>query len=228
MLIDPENYFAEFAFCGNTFAAAIQSCLLLKTQAECEPAIPMENLHAIATVTLSLAAAEGFINELGYHCGRYRAVEDGKQERQFGELWKLAEKGNGSITHKFDMANLCFRGQPCSYGEEPFQSFDLLIKVRNALVHCRTLRADVADGEVKNEPKVERALESRSLLRGSQLGWAEDWRMRALNRECGVWALRTAAAVVNDVLEAPQDLQAMGFQVQEYRDVFVVPTELAN
>ena len=88
--------------------------------------------NTTAVVLLSVACLEAYINEL-YADGAPKFDEVAVNLRQ--EIWGLIEEK--SILEKYQMA-LVMKDKPkFIQGEEPYQSVDILIKVRNILVHFK-------------------------------------------------------------------------------------------
>jgi hypothetical protein len=199
-MIDPDNYSTSFSFCHTIFDAALRSAQ--KVASKSEASVPADNALAIGSAALAAAAIEGFINEAGETCIATNLIGvDESKTKLFGELWQLSDS-RASPQEKYRLANVCLRGRPYDAGRQPYQDFELLFKVRNALMHGRLSSRTVQAGRPVSIPPIESGLSAAGVLRGDENGWAVDWRFRILNREFAYWAVRTASRVINDVLDA--------------------------
>jgi hypothetical protein len=155
---------------------------------------------AVAAVILAVATLEGFINELTEY-SRWDRNEWGA----WGEILYEAEKANTSTRLKYLLAAFC-TGQPFDKGAQPCQDFDLLIGLRDVLVHPHQLTR-IEDGSFKTTKVM------KSVLRRVVGGAAFDLRYRhhdpGYNEICSTdvaeWACKTASAMIHALRERLPD-----------------------
>jgi hypothetical protein len=96
---------------------------------------------AIAAVIMAAAAAEAFINELP---GRIRSAisRQGKFTNQMvacADALDELETVRANTGAKYQVAAITLRGEKFPPGEQPFQDFDQLVRLRNALMHPKAV-----------------------------------------------------------------------------------------
>lgn len=121
---------------------------------------------ALVSIVFSIAAIESFINDLQmlaqFFCSHKKTP---------GVLMILAnvldelEESHASIPIKYQMARIILIGEAFNKGEQPFQDFTLLLKLRNALVHAGPDRV-VEIGPNKFQPNKYHGLISQLADRG--------------------------------------------------------------
>ncbi|MFN8669639.1 MAG: hypothetical protein U0164_20795 [Gemmatimonadaceae bacterium] len=126
-------------------------------------------LKSIAAIIMSAASVEGFINELLEELQfELHGSSSSKMPRKLRLLARLAgelDQRNASVALKLQLYVGCLRTEPWDTGHAMYQDLDLLLKLRNALVHSRPERLSIDDLESsKRQPLVER-LHSRVPLR---------------------------------------------------------------
>jgi hypothetical protein len=139
---------------------------------------------------------------------------------KFLGLLSDAEEDRVSVQLKYNLAAIAFTGQPFRKGEQPYQDLDLLIMLRNWIVHLKPRDqfyvSGPAAGEYAVEPprQVREALRSRGLIdqtATTKLSWTRQIATRATAR----WACNTASAMINrtiDLIPVPQPFQ-VGLQI---------------
>ena len=103
--------------------------------------IEMDGVVAVVFAALSL---EAFINELGA-LAETAPPSDPPQVHAFASCLRIVEKTRGTTSQKFASAGKAFLGMPYDAGGEPFQSFDLLFTLRDAIVHLKSERLQFDD-----------------------------------------------------------------------------------
>lgn len=131
-------------------------------------------LKSIAAIIMSAASVEGFINELLEELQfELHGSSPHKMPRKLRVLARLAEEldhRNASVSLKLQLYVGCLRTEPWNTGHSMYQDFDLLLKLRNALVHSRPERLSITELEGSRlQPLVER-LHSRVPLRLPEAG----------------------------------------------------------
>jgi hypothetical protein len=98
------------------------------------------NMDALVALVFSAASLEAFINEATESAFLYTR-DSIRQEptsiATFALLGRELEEGHGSVQLKFMLARAIFTGSGYKKGEQPYQDFNLLMKIRNNLVHLK-------------------------------------------------------------------------------------------
>jgi hypothetical protein len=160
----------------------------------------------LTAIVFSAATLEAFINEAAMLAAQrpnpHFSPTPPPSVRIFADLLDEVERSRGSIQLKFLLAKSIFTGESYNKGTQPYQDFDLLIRLRNELVHLRPKENFEFNPEsgmsVKPAPIIEK-LRSRNIL-------AEHLPNASLillvsTRASARWACNTAAAMIQSVLE---------------------------
>lgn len=95
----------------------------------------------LAAVSLSVVAAEAFINEFGYELAEagnlYREADGADLLGRVGSLLRQLEDDHAKLESKYVLASHMLPGKPFVPGEQPFQDFKKLIRIRNDLTHVK-------------------------------------------------------------------------------------------
>lgn len=95
-------------------------------------------MEALTSIVFATVALEAFINELADFPAEFPdSIEP--VIATFAGLMQELEKSRASIASKFWLGRWVFASTPYDKGKEPYQSFGLLIELRNALVHSHSL-----------------------------------------------------------------------------------------
>lgn len=180
----------------------------------------------IVSIVFSAAAAEAFMNEAIVLVPS--AIELSKLQGMLAEhpgvakfeaLCTATEEARGSVKLKFMMGRLAFTGEVYDKGTRPYQDFDLLIKVRNWLLHMRPL--DVVDWNPAKlspgmlPPTVEvppfvKGLRSKNLLVDKAQNEVPNSFYDLSTPATASWACETAAAMVQSFIEVVPDTGQIG------------------
>ncbi len=156
-----------------------------------------QRAYTVGAVLAAVGFAEAAINEF------FQDVADGhlSYTEKIGENARTAmtaywreSQGRGSILEKYQIALGLAGRLPFSPGAEPFQSFALLIKLRNMLVHFRPETASA--GEIQGiEKQLASKFDENPLMAGSGNPYFPN---KCLGAECANWAVSVAKALVDD------------------------------
>jgi len=122
--------------------------------------------EAIAAVVLSVISFEAFLNEMvelvsGPQC----AKNEPEEVKAFGAILEDLEQQKAQIDVKVQVAYYVFRRRRLDKGRPPYQDFDLLIKIRNALVHKKPEKWSLPAEEEAFEPhKLVKRLADRKVI----------------------------------------------------------------
>lgn len=162
-------------------------------------------MDAIDAVVFSVAALEGFINEVSALARQaYSGIRNDNPPsvETLGRLLREVEERKGSLRLKFMLAHLVFTGQTYDASSRPFQDFNLLIQLRNAIVHHKPdeFFTQEADGTIEFEPaKLLSKLESKNVL-AEESKVQTSWLNRVATSACACWACNTSSEVINSVI----------------------------
>lgn len=164
-------------------------------------------MDAIDAVVFSVVALEGFINEVSelarQACSGIRNDNPPSVET-LGRLLREVEEKKGSLRLKFMLAHLVFTGRTYDTSSQPFQDFNLLIQLRNAIVHHKPdeFFTQEADGTIELKPaKLLSNLESKSILAEIESDVQTSWLNRIATSASARWACNTSSDVINSVMD---------------------------
>jgi hypothetical protein len=174
---------------------------------------PERQPAALSVLLFSAMAVESFLNELAMVALRH-AAEEPLAAAVAGALDE-AEDSRGSIRLKLWVATIAL-GQPIEKGAEPYQSFDLLFKVRDHIVHLKPHRQTVTAEGVEMEPKtLLKLLHARKLIADPTSLPARSFLEILTSASMCAWAVRSAATVVRHVADLIPDSK-LGEEVRFY------------
>jgi hypothetical protein len=160
--------------------------------------------EAITAIVFAAASLEAFINELGAFARYPPALPtspDPESVRIFGAAMTEMENDRASIYLKFQLARWIFAGQGYPRGEEPYQSFRLLMKLRDEILHFEM--DEYRPGEMmkrEDYPSFVEGLRSKNILvdTGEMI---MSWLSMAMTLATARWACNSATRMVRSVLE---------------------------
>jgi hypothetical protein len=119
--------------------------------------------EAIAAIILSVIGFEAFLNEMvELASGPGNKPEEVKA---FGAILEDLEQQKASIEVKVQVVYYIFKRQRLDKGRLPYQDFDLLIKIRNALVHKKPEKWSMVTDEESFKPhKLVKRLVDRQVI----------------------------------------------------------------
>jgi hypothetical protein len=166
------------------------------------------DMNGVVAVVFAAVSLEAFINELGA-LAETAPPSDPPQIRAFASLLRTVEESHGATRLKFALAGQVFRGMPYDTGAEPFQSFDLLFSLRDAIVHLQSERLQF-DGEGRltrsSHTRVLERLRSQKILAeydpSAYVGASPSWISLLSTRAVARWACNVASDVVMAVLDS--------------------------
>jgi hypothetical protein len=155
---------------------------------------------ALIAVVFAAASVEAFINEAAMLAGlRFRpGLTDPPSVARFKDLLDEAEVSHASTRLKYLLAGSVLLDQAYEKGRQPYQNFDLLLKVRDEVIHLKGERFRMVNGNIvlTERKNIIRALGSRHLVDvGANTGFTNLISTRAVAR----WACNSAAHMVRSV-----------------------------
>lgn len=173
----------------------------------------------ITAVIFAALAAEAYINEAGALAVMRAATSPRvtpSSVGQWGKQWEEAENDRLSAEAKFNIAAEVFTGRPYAMGQNPYQPFALLMKVRDAIAHLKSLDhvPITADGRMQEMPdgrfRIVRhpildQLRSQNVTDPELLDTGNPWLDHVSTPAAAQWACEVTSAMVRsfvDVLPA--------------------------
>lgn len=167
--------------------------------------------HAMARETILFSAifTEAFMNDLTAWLSsrRLQLVENQDNELiALADLLPQFEDDRLQIRLKYQLAFYILNRRRMPTGGEPFQSFSLLIDLRNKLVHAHTPIFDdsIAPGATSEQRKIMQKMLSVGAVDISDIEGSTDWTVAARSRQCPPWAFRSAVAITKEIIESIQ------------------------
>lgn len=158
---------------------------------------------SVVAIVFAVVAVESFLNEV-LECIRFdvpRSSPELERARAIAEAGDLYEKTT-NIGLKVQLLSVSLRGAPMDRGAQPYQDFDLLVAVRNMLVHHRPELLPETGGAPGERQQLLRRLVARGLV-PSML--SEDTVRTTFGEiaqhTVAEWALETALRMVRAVAE---------------------------
>ena len=156
---------------------------------------------ALVAVIFAVVAMEAFINEIAELASHPHPVPEPPSIAVLANL--LTEAEQGSLQLKFSIGKAVLDDVPYDKGGQPFQHFQLLVSLRNQLVHYRELNrlTGVLAMEPSTPPAIVNNLRSINILaeypadsNPQPIGYFE-------TRAVGQWACNVASKMVYSILD---------------------------
>jgi len=216
----PPSPHGTYTTAGPIYALATRAYKRTK-RAEDERSTGQED--AIVAVIFSVAAMETFINEIGTLTSMWSGdptyfPHEPPQIRILADLLEEIEAARGSIKSKFSLARMVLSGGiPYEKHRQPFQDFDLLVSLRNQLIHFKELNE--MQWPEPNVPRIVERLRAKNILAEFPESIPQPilyFQTRAVAR----WACNTAAAIVQSILDVIPESQLKKNTESFYRPQF--------
>lgn len=149
---------------------------------------------AVTAIILSVATAEGFINELIAYSNWCNPVW---KSSILGEV----EGKKGQLQLKYLLVAHVL-GQPFCKGSPPYQDFDPLVKLRNELMHPKQL-GGVGDDESFKVPSVVKTVIDRVYHKG--IISSATWYGQICTTAVAMWACNTTSEMICAIVEMLPD-----------------------
>jgi hypothetical protein len=146
---------------------------------------------AMVCLLFSAATLEAFIMELALLLPNDAMLSGVAALQATADAIDLAEDSRGSVQLKFQLAKYVLTGRPYDKGSQPYQDFDALVAIRNAIVHMKP----VAITEDPN--KLLLALRARKLCEEPKPGVTASWIGQICTRAVGRWACNVVVEMVD-------------------------------
>ncbi len=165
--------------------------------------------YVTSAILSSVAFLEGAINELFKDVAdeheSYIAPIDEDSRKLILAMWDLTEERNRSpfsTLDKYQIVLTFCRKEQFSTGTQPYQDADLVIRLRNKLMHYKP---ESSDGEVQQKLDKqlarkfsEKSISENLLMTGSGNPFFPD---RCLGSACAAWAVRSTKKLADDFFQ---------------------------
>ena len=94
--------------------------------------------QALVSLIFSYSALEAFINETLSVTEQFSGGRRSDDEKKFYALMLQLQEKKDSTEQKYHLSKILFTGSPWQKGDEPFQRFDFLKRLRNELIHKKS------------------------------------------------------------------------------------------
>jgi len=191
--------------------------LAKQTLSRCRRMLKTRPIDYLALYILTVVSLEGFINEM-----YVKEIDDSQLEgKDIGELESLFK--NGRILEKWDrFPALIGAVSPFKKGERPWQDFDVLVKLRNDLVHFNpefrkpTYMPDYLEPIFRIEVGKQRVEQTKPSNVMESLFKGAHWTELICNPAMGTWALNTGKIMIETLL---RQIASLDSEYQIYQDM---------
>lgn len=152
---------------------------------------------ALTALLFSAATLEAFIMELAHHAevGVRLSNKNPSPVSTLARVLDEAESSRGSVRLKYLMAKAILSGKSYDIGSMPYQDFELLFTIRDAIVHHKPEK-------ITQEPhKIVKALATRKLCEREKPHVKSSWLSKITTRAVARWACNVVRDMVASIGE---------------------------
>lgn len=168
----------------------------------------MELMDRKAGVIFSALSVEAFINDVEAFMTIGRKSWGDERVDALSEILPDLERDRVQLKTKVQLFYYILTGKRIEKGNEPYQSFALLIDLRNRLVHGRPPMMHFVDSSAQCMP-TDRKFVERLIAAGAgseSFSKAPDWEAIAWSQNCSKWAFGAARNLISHLIMAfPSD-----------------------
>jgi hypothetical protein len=166
-------------------------------------------MDALDAIVFAAASTEAFINEFAAiaHERAARgstlvALPDDDRVQRTGRVLHDLEANRGAIRQKYSISHFLLCGQDYNKGAQPWQDFDALIRVRDAILHLRMDEFALDKEGNRTYPKLVQGLSNRGILAPDTPRTTIPWIAIVATRSAAKWAINSACHIVISILDA--------------------------
>ncbi len=150
-------------------------------------------IQSYTAVIFSCIGLEAFINLFSDNMFPFLLEDTPTELFTLQKILEYFESSRESIIAKYSIIPLLLTGKPWDKEQRPFQDFDCLIKIRNALVHSRPGRFDLSDTSRDNQhPKFLEHLINLNIITRPPKRPHQSWESLIRGSDVAQWAFNTA------------------------------------
>lgn len=152
---------------------------------------------AIVSIVFAVAYLEGFLNDLI----EYPFESKPNSFKNLRQIWPDLERL--SLSSKFQLMRMALCGEPFDKGNQPFQDFSILIKLRNEIIHLKPKKESFRIGNIGDyePPKILTQLENKKALAPIKKDFAVSWYLRIQTPTTAKWAYDTVVNLVESFID---------------------------
>ncbi|MFL9766901.1 hypothetical protein [Vibrio cyclitrophicus] len=140
--------------------------LLFSIALDAQSRVANEPEQALVSLIFSYSALEAFINESLSVTEQFSGGRRSDDEKKFYALMLQLQEKKDSTEQKYHMSKILFTGSPWQKGDEPFQRFDFLKRLRNELIHKKSETTETVKNLSTQETSVTLSKNTRNLIKG--------------------------------------------------------------
>lgn len=159
--------------------------------------------YVVGAIMTSVASVEAHINEfyldaVDNHLG---AILDHNQQNLLAELWKPLEQKRVPILEKYQIALAAIKCTKFDTSKGPYQDIDLLINLRNMLVHFKPEWDNALKEHKKIEDKLRGKFELNPFLPKENTRF---FPFKCLSYGCASWAVKSSIDFILEFLSSTE------------------------
>ena len=157
---------------------------------------------AIVAVVMAAASTEAFINELAVLIRHEQSETPPIQDVliSLSQCLLELEASRGSINLKYLLATQILTGRSVDTGVNPYQDFEILIKLRNEIMHVKSPSV-IMKGVHAKEQNIIKILESKRLTLPRSRGSDDHWIIRVSSVSVARWACSAAISMIFSIVD---------------------------
>ncbi len=162
-----------------------------------------DSSESLTTILFSFIGLESFINILAESISE-SFVESPSQVITLSKILTELDISKQSIATKYQITRLILSGELYDKGAFPFQDFNCLVKIRNALIHSKPVRLTNQTKEIKPSnayPKFIRHLTSKRIIPEPKKIPLSSWESLISVPEVAYWSYKTAYDMIISIIE---------------------------
>lgn len=161
--------------------------------------------EALTTILFSFIGLESFINTLTeVTSGSLLISKTPSRVITLGKILTELENSNQSLASKYQITRFVLTGELYDKGALPYQDFNCLIKIRNALIHSKPDRFTMPANDEKPSkeyPGFIRHLTSREIIPEPEKLPLSSWESLITVPEVAYWSYKTASEMIISIIE---------------------------
>jgi hypothetical protein len=177
---------------------------------------------ALTAVLFAALAAEAFLNELADLAEQFgrAGIGDPPAVKAFAAAIGEAEKSRASPRLKLQVAAFFLAGAPLDRGAQPYQDFDLLLTIRDFVVHHKPVHFTWRDGVAHTDHAgLFRELRARNLVEERDPQMAASLLGDVSRPAVAAWAIGAGARVVQELVARIPGGALSEFAKATYKDI---------
>jgi hypothetical protein len=148
---------------------------------------------ALVAILFSAATLEAFVMELALMAESDSALFGHKPLQSVAAVLDETENSRGSIRLKFLLAKVILGGETYDKGAQPYQDFDTLFAMRDAIIHMKPEK-------ITGEPhKILQRLRAKDLCEDAEPGVTASWLGQISTRAVARWACNVVVEMVESL-----------------------------